>query len=135
MRTLFLYTFVILLIWSPIARPNPGASLLRCTLPGDPVQRQTAERLMQLALPYLDQQIVYYRDQDARITGYAIRRSLRIYFYSAGDSLRGTAVRRTEARTSYFDAHDDYLGQCVNHKMELPGEQRLVNYDSVMWPQ
>jgi hypothetical protein len=120
MRALFVSAFVAILASSAVAQPDPEISLLHCSLPSDAGPREIAQQLMQLSLPYLDQQIVYYRDEDARITGYAVRRSLRIFFYSASDKLLGTAVRRTADQTSYFDARGDYLGRCIDHKMELP---------------
>ena len=52
-----------------------------------------AERIMPLTLPYLDKQIIRFRESGIE-SGYAIRRSLRVYFYE-GQKLLGTAVRRS----------------------------------------
>jgi hypothetical protein len=120
MRALIIGAFVAALASPAISKPTPQRNLLGCTLPSDTVERGLAELLMPLELPYLDHQVVYYRDENTVITSYAIRRSLHIFFYTANETLMGTAVRRTATHTAYFDPQGKYLGRCINHKMELP---------------
>lgn len=102
------------------AQSNPV--LMGCLYPKDVPERQAAaEAVMALPLPYLDKQFIHYKDGNGQPTGaYAVRRSLRIYFYDKNDVLMGTAIRRSPAVTSYFDPDDSYLGRCTNHKLVPP---------------
>jgi hypothetical protein len=103
------------------AQLNPKLSecVYRTELPA----KEIAERIMPLTLPYLDNQIIYYRNESGLESGYAVRRSLRIYFYE-GQKLLGTAVRRSQVQTSYFGPDGGYLGQCVNRKLIQPNDRR-----------
>ena len=109
-----------LLTMPALAESNPKLSecVYRTELPA----KDIAERIMPLTLPYLDKQIIYYRDGNGATFGYAVRRSLRVYFYE-GQKLLGTAVRRSQAQTSYFSPDGGYLGQCVNRKLIRPDDR------------
>jgi hypothetical protein len=115
--------------FSAFAQTDPN--LPGCVYPKNPADQQaTAERIMPRTLPYLDHQILNYRDENGAQTGaYAVRRSLRIYFYDKNNVLMGTAIRRSEAKTSYFDPVGTYLGQCINHKL-TPDEHPSVSVPS-----
>jgi hypothetical protein len=103
-------------------------NLAGCFYPEE--QKAVAHGLMTLALPYLNNQVLHYRDENGAPTGaYAVRRSLHIYFYDKNQKLMGTAIRRSEAKTSYFDPDGHYVGQCINHKLVTPDNRpvRRVN--------
>jgi hypothetical protein len=104
------------------ADPKLRDCVYRTELP----EKTIAERIMPLTLPYLDKQIIRYRESGIE-SGYAIRRSLRVYFYE-GQKLLGTAVRRSQVQTSYFSPDGGYLGQCVNRKLVQP-DDRPVRFD------
>jgi hypothetical protein len=104
------------------ADPKLRDCVYRTELP----EKTIAERIMPLTLPYLDKQVIRYRDNGIE-SGYAIRRSLRVYFYE-GQKLLGTAVRRSQVQTSYFSPDGGYLGQCVNRKLVQP-DDRPVRFD------
>jgi hypothetical protein len=92
-----------------------------CVYPKDVPEQAIAESVMALALPYLDKEVLYYRDEGGQPTGsHAVRRSLRIYFYDKNDVLMGTAVRRSPETTSYFAPDGEYLGNCVHHRLVPP---------------
>jgi hypothetical protein len=104
-------------------------ALLGCVYAKDVPQQAIAEKIMGLALPYLDNQFIYYRDDSGQLLGsYAVRRSLRVYFYDKYDIPMGTAIRRSQELTSYFDPDGNYLGNCINHKLVAP-DQRPVHFD------
>lgn len=105
-----------------LAQSNPG--LRGCIYPKNVPEQEVAEKIMALGLPYLDKELIRYRDGSGQPSGsYAVRRSLRIYFYDKNDLLMGTAIRRSPALTSYFDPNGSYLGDCVNHKLVRPDER------------
>jgi hypothetical protein len=108
-----------------LAQSNPKLSecVYRTELPA----KDIAERIMPLTLPYLDKQIIRYRNESGIESSYAVRRSLRIYFYE-GQKLLGTAVRRSQVQTSYFSPDGGYLGQCVNRKLIKP-DDRPIRFD------
>jgi hypothetical protein len=115
---------------SAFAQEQSRPILEGCTYPKDvPEQQAVAESVMQLTLPYLDKQFIYYRDGNGTPTGaYAIRRSLRIYFYDKNNALMGTATRRSQVQTSYFDPAGNYVGRCINQKLVTP-DDRPVRFD------
>jgi len=105
------------------------ADLSGCSYSHGLPEQAIAEGIMPLTLPYLDNQVVHYRDAAGELTGaYAVRRSLRIFFYDKQNVLMGTAVRRSQVKTSYFDPVGNFLGQCTNHKLILP-DDRPVRFD------
>jgi hypothetical protein len=108
-----------------LAESNPKLSecVYRTELPA----KDIAERIMPLTLPFMDKQTIYYRDGNGTPYGYAVRRSLRIYFYE-GQKLLGTAVRRTQVQTSYFSPDGGYLGQCINRKLIRPDDRPIRSY-------
>jgi len=109
------------------AQSDPA--LTGCVYPNTLPQQALAEEIMALPLPYLDKQFIHYRDDSRQPTGaYAVRRSLRIYFYDKNNVLMGTAIRRSPVMTSYFDPNGSYLGNCVNHKL-MWSDQRPVHFD------
>lgn len=113
-----------LLAGPALAQTDPA--LMGCVYPDDPQEQPVAQKIMALALPYLDNQFLYYRDDDGQPNGaYAVRRLLRIYFYDKDGHLMGTAIRRSQAQTSYFDPDGNYLGECVNHKLVPPDDQPI----------
>ncbi len=116
------------LLASPsLAQSDPG--LMRCIYPQNGPEQAAAEKIMAFPLPYLDKEFIYYRDDSGLPIGsYAVRRSLRIYFYDKNNALMGTAIRRSQAVTSYFDPTGNYLGQCTNRKLVTPDE-RPVRFD------
>jgi hypothetical protein len=124
-RALIVIGMVGLLTAPALAESNPKLSgcVYRTELPA----KDTAERIMQLTLPYLDKQIIYYRGESGIESGYAVRRSLRVYFYE-GQKLLGTAIRRSQAQTSYFSPDGGYLGQCTNRKLIQP-DNRSVRFN------
>ncbi|HEV2173459.1 MAG TPA: hypothetical protein VGR71_07825 [Nitrospira sp.] len=104
-------------------------ALAGCVYPKNSPAQAAAEKIMALPLPYLDKQFIYYRDDSGQRTGaYAVRRSLRVYFYDKDNVPIGTAIRRSQAVTSYFDPNGSYLGNCVNHKL-MWSDQRPVHFD------
>jgi hypothetical protein len=108
-----------------LAQSSDG--LAGCVYPKDVPEQAAAEKIMPLGLPYFDKQFVYYRDGNGQRTGaYAVRRSLRIYFYDKDDVLMGTAIRRSQAVTSYFEPGGTYLGSCTNHKLEAGNRRAIV---------
>ncbi len=118
---------VCLLALPSLARADPG--LMGCVYPESVAEQAVAEKIMALALPYRDKQFIYYRDDNGQPNGsYAVRRSLRIYFYDKNNVLMGTALRRSQAVTSYFDPNGRYVGNCINHKLLRP-DQRPVHFD------
>ena len=109
------------------AQSNPGQK--GCVYPKDVPEQAVAEKIMALGLPYLDKEFIHYRDDSGQPVGsYAVRRSLRIYFYDKNNVLMGTAIRRSQELTSYFDPNGSYLGHCINHKLVGP-DQRPVVFD------
>jgi hypothetical protein len=86
----------------------------------DPQAATVATTIMPLPLPYLDNQRLVYRDNNFDPIGYAVRRALHIFFYDINGVPLGTAIRRTETRTSYFAPGGIFVGTCVRHKMEAP---------------
>ena len=116
------------LLASPVFAQS-NANLNGCAYPHDGPEQAIAERIMTLTLPYLDKQFIHYRNAAGEPTGaYSVRRSLRIFFYDEQNVLIGTAVRRSETETSYFDPDGNFLGVCVNHKLVLP-DNRPVRFD------
>jgi hypothetical protein len=107
-----------------LAESDP--KLRECVYRTELPAKTIAERIMPLTLPYLDKQIIRYRESGIE-SGYAVRRSLRVYFYE-GQKLLGTAVRRSQVQTSYFSPDGGYLGQCVNRKLVQP-DNRPVRFD------
>lgn len=104
-----------------LAQSSDG--LAGCIYPKDGPEQAAAEKIMPLGLPYFDREFVYYRDGNGERTGaYAVRRSLRIYFYDKNHVAMGTAIRRSPAVTSYFEPNGTYLGSCTNHKLLLRDE-------------
>ena len=124
----FVYASLLCVLSVPaLAQSAPG--LAGCVYPDTPPEQAVAEKIMALPLPYLDKQFLYYRNgSGAPIGSYAVRRSLRIYFYDKNNVLMGTAIRRSPATTSYFDPSGSYLGNCVNHKL-VRSDQRPVHFD------
>lgn len=116
-----------LLSGSSLAQSNSVP--MGCAYPKNGPDQAVAENIMPLALPYLDNQLIHYRDDSGQSNGsYAVRRSLRIYFYNKNNVLMGIATRRSQQVTSYFDPNWNYLGDCVNHKLVQP-DQRPVRFD------
>jgi hypothetical protein len=110
-----------------LAQSNPN--LEGCVYPTDVPEQAVAEAIMSLALPYLDKEVIYYRDGSGQSLGsYAVRRSLRIYFYDKNDVLMGTALRRSQETTSYFGPAGNYLGNCVHHQLVRPDRDNLRFY-------
>jgi len=123
--TVIVVGMVGLLTAPAFAESNPKLS--KCVYRTELPAKDIAERIMPLTLPYLDKQVIHYRNESGMEFGYAVRRSLRIYFYE-GQKLLGTAVRRSQVQTSYFGPDGGYLGQCVNRKL-IPPDDRPVRFD------
>ena len=119
---LLLASVTALLTGSALAQSTTNPKLSGCVYRSESPAKDLAERMMPLTLPYLDRQIVHYRDDHGVQFGYAVRRSLRVYFYE-GEKLLGTALRRSPARTSYFSADGVYIGQCTNRKLIQPDDR------------
>ena len=115
-------TMIGLLTVPAFAQSSPNPKLNGCVYSSESPAKDTAERIMILTLPYLDRQIIYYRADSGLQSGYAVRRSLHVYFYE-GQKLLGTAVRRSQIRTSYFNPDGAYIGQCVNRKLIQPDDR------------
>lgn len=111
------------LLASP-AFAQSNANLNGCSYPHEGPAQAIAESIMSSPVPYLDKQFVHFRDADGVPTGaYAVRRGLHVFFYDKQNVLMGTAVRRSQEKTSYFDPDGNYLGECINHKLVLPDDR------------
>lgn len=110
-----------LVLASSASAQTPDDPKMRgCSYPDSSPDKDAALQIMPLTLPYLDNQKLVYRNGGDSRNGYAVRRSLRIYFYNADGRLLGTAVRRSQDQTSYYGPDGKYIGRCLRHKLAPP---------------
>lgn len=120
MRTFVIAGLASLLLATPaLAQPRPapdpaaGARSLLRPEQQNPTTDKMALMLdfMELTLPYVDYQVVHYKDaRTGEELGTAKRLGLRITFRNAQGDYIGKAERRSQAKTAYFDSEGNFLG-------------------------
>jgi len=85
--------------------------------PSETAPEEDAAKIMNLALPLLDNQTLRYYDGDGNFIGLARRHGLTISFFDAEGNPLGQAQRVSQRVTRYYDAQGNYLGRRVNQHL------------------